>query len=89
MKLYIYTNRVGHNTTTSGSCDPHALAASVSQVAHHVITCITGWIGILDAQIEGSKLPNDVSMSDLRGSDCHGHASSGAWTGARVRHWGL
>ena len=32
---------------------------------------------------------NNVSVLDLRGSNCHGHASWGAWTGARVRHWGL
>jgi hypothetical protein len=29
------------------------------ELAYHVITRITGWIGISDAQIVGSKLPNN------------------------------
>jgi hypothetical protein len=35
------------------------LRASILQLAYHVIMRITGWIGILDAQIVGSKLPNN------------------------------
>jgi hypothetical protein len=63
----------GHQWPEGSEIGALALSQGLA-VAYHVLTFITGWIGIFEALIEGSKLPNQLESHRVVCA-CHWHIS--------------